>query len=85
MQQRLDQEAWAAEAAEGAALTARLDAEVAVLHAQERLQPSREGGGGGHAPGAAPLSVESRVRQLIAQATDEDVLASQPPSWRAWL
>ena len=73
---------WAASGSEAHALAARLDAEVAVLHAQKRLLASGGETTGAH---AAPLSVESRVRQLISQATSEDVLASQPPRWRAWL
>ncbi len=74
---------WATEGSEGHALAARLDAEVAVLHAHKRLQH----GSHGAAPGAhaSALSVEGRVRQLIGQATSEELLAMQPPSWRAWL
>ena len=58
-------------------------AEVGVLHAQERLAGGEATGRG--RGGRAPLSVESRVRQLIAQASNEEVLMSQPPAWRAWL
>ena len=73
---------WAAEASEGASV-ARFDAEVAVLHAQQRLTGGEATGGSRAA--RPPLSVESRVRQLIAQATSEQVLAVQPPAWRSWL
>ena len=66
---------WAHDVA--AARAARLDAEVAVLHAQRRLS--------GKQGAAAPLSVESRVRQLISLATKEEALAAQPIGWQPWL
>ena len=66
---------WAHDVA--AARAARLDAEVAVLHAQRRLS--------GKQGAAAPLSVESRVRQLISLATKEEALAAQPLGWQPWL
>ncbi len=66
---------WAHDGA--AARAARLDAEVAVLHMQRRL--------GTHDGAAAPLSVESRVRELIALATNEEALAAQPVGWQPWL
>jgi hypothetical protein len=60
-----------------------LDAEVAVLHVQDRLHDSGCGlAVNVHAPA---LTVESRVRQLVGQAMSEEVLAGQPPRWRAWL
>ena len=69
---------WLTEGSEGLDALATLDAGVAIEYAKERFGVK---GKSGH----APLSVESRVRQLISQATNEDVLASQPPGWRAWL
>lgn len=62
---------------------ASLDVHVAVLRAHKRLLNS--GGDLATDVHAPPPSVESRVRQLIRQATSEDVLASQPPAWRAWM
>jgi ataxia telangiectasia mutated family protein len=73
---------WAVDGVDGATLAARLDAEVAVLHAQERLSHGESLAARAARP---PMNVESRVRQLIAHARSEEVLASQSPSWRAWL
>jgi len=72
---------WAGGAVQGAQLTSRLDAEVAVLHAQGRLLAVKAG----TAHTSTTLDVESRIRQLISQATDDDLLASQSPDWHAWL
>ena len=61
---------WAADPAEGAALTARLDAEVAVLHAQARLTPARERRRGVVvvvAPPPPPRAATARWRVAAAQ------------------
>ena len=64
--------------------TGALDAEVAVLHARQRLTGSQRLLGGQLA-GRAAASIESQVRQLIAQATDQENLRCQPPSFVPWL
>ena len=72
---------WAAETPESSDLAVRCDAEVAVMKAAQRLA----GGERVATRASMPLNVESRVRQLIAQATNEDTLAMQQPCWQAWL
>lgn len=66
---------WAQEDAKGR--TAQLEAEVGVLHVRQRIT--------GRTDDTAPLSVESRVRGLIAHATQQEALAAQPVSWQSWL
>ena len=73
---------WRAGAAGGAGssgadeLPDKVDAEVALLRAKQRLTGSDEGGA---------LSVESRVLQLVQQATDASRLMLMPVEWQPWL